>query len=129
MVDTSVAMQNRDTFFFCTFTVASVHTVVRAVVPLAWEHVETLCQLVRGDEEWGKKKKDMLIKLKHFSVKKLGTMTRKISVTSFANIQRAARHRCFLSHRDDYADSTVRPEQEARATQRLGANINQGSLS
>lgn len=51
MVDTSIAMQNRDTFFFCTFTVASIHTVVRTVVPLAWKHIETLCQCQKGEKE------------------------------------------------------------------------------
>lgn len=56
MVDTSISMQNRDTFFFCTFAVTSIHTVVRPVVPLTWKHVETLCQCQLGDWEEKKEK-------------------------------------------------------------------------
>lgn len=55
MVDTSISMQNGDTFFFCTFAVTSIHAVVRAVVPLTWKHVETLCQCQPGD--WEEKKR------------------------------------------------------------------------
>lgn len=42
MVDTTVAMQNRHTFPLSLFAVASIHAVIRPVVPLAGEHVETL---------------------------------------------------------------------------------------
>lgn len=42
VVDATVAMQNRHAFPLSVFAVASIHAVIRAVVPLAGEHVETL---------------------------------------------------------------------------------------
>lgn len=42
MVDATVAMQDRHTFPLSLFAVASIHAVIRPVVPLAGEHVETL---------------------------------------------------------------------------------------
>ena len=42
MVDTSIPMQDRHTFPLCLSAIASIHAVIRTVVPLAGEHVETL---------------------------------------------------------------------------------------
>lgn len=42
MVDASVTMQDRHTFLLSLSAVAPVHAVIRTVVPLAGEHVETL---------------------------------------------------------------------------------------
>lgn len=52
MVDTSVAMQNRHTFSLSLFAVASIHAVIRAIVPLAGEHIETLWWQRKRLELW-----------------------------------------------------------------------------
>lgn len=48
VVDASVTVQDRHTFTLSVFAVASVHAVVRPVVPVAGEHIETL---------WGDKRR------------------------------------------------------------------------
>lgn len=53
MVDASVTMQDRHTFLLSLSAVAPIHAVIRTVVPLAGEHVETLWEgggAVRGDK-------------------------------------------------------------------------------
>lgn len=42
MVDTSISVQDRHTFPLRLSAIASIHAVIRTVVPLAGEHVETL---------------------------------------------------------------------------------------
>lgn len=49
VVDTPVAMQNRHAFPFSLFAVASIHAMVRAVVPLAGEHIETLWVVIKNN--------------------------------------------------------------------------------
>ena len=51
MVDTSIPMQDRYTFPLGLSAIASIHAVIRTVVPLAGEHVETL---------WGQQEKDTI---------------------------------------------------------------------
>jgi hypothetical protein len=53
VVDTPVAMQNRHAFPFSLFAVASIHAMVRAVVPLAGEHIETLWWQQRKKYSYG----------------------------------------------------------------------------
>lgn len=43
MENSSVTMENEDTGLFSLFTVAAIDTVVRTVVPLAGEHIQTFC--------------------------------------------------------------------------------------
>lgn len=102
MVDTSISMQNRDTFFFCTFTVTSIHTVVRSVVPLTWKHIETLYQ--HQSEATGKKKQQKKT-LNELQVKprfcgKVGTEGQEKKKMQLLLLQRskgAASHKSFLS--------------------------------
>jgi len=106
-------MQNRDAFFFRAFTVASVHTVVRPVVPLTWEHIETLCQRRPGETgRGGKDTSDELQQIKPCFCEKAGTEELyKFQLLLLQISQAAARHRSFLSSGHDYTYlSAVRPE-------------------
>lgn len=108
MVDTSISMQNRDTFFFSTFTVTSVHTVVRSVVPLTWKDIEALYQC-QSDAVRRKNTKDILNEwqVKPCFCGKVGTdgQGRKKENMQLLLLQRskaATRQNIFLSCEDGY---------------------------
>lgn len=50
MVHSPVSMENEDTFLLSLMTVAAIHAVVWAIVPLTGKHIQALCNTERGME-------------------------------------------------------------------------------